>query len=211
MSDSEVVPIPAADQPDANESEKQDWTDEVTAPASREDVSALLGELTRRLGHVEEHLASFHRIEAHRESVIDQLLEENRRLRDGGGRLVLEPVVTDLIRLHDQLEREVRRLGADEPDGELLRSFAGEVLEILDRCGIEVFSAEPGDPLQRNRHRPVGVVACDEKSRDNTVAEVAAAGFRERDTGRVRRPVQAYFHRYSPGSAAGSPDVAQSQ
>jgi molecular chaperone GrpE len=208
---SRVDPIPAADQPDANESEEQAWTDEAPTPARGQDVPGLLGELTRRLGKVEEQLAGFHRIEAHRESIIDQLHEENRRLRDGVGRLVLEPVVTDLIRLHDQLEREVRRLGTDGQDGQLLRSFAHEVLEILDRCGIEVLPAEPGDPLQRGRHRPVGVVACDEESRHNTVAEVVAAGFCERDTGRVRRPVQAYFHQYDPGGAAGSADVAQSQ
>lgn len=180
-------------------------------PVGGQDVPGLLGELTHRLGQVEEQLAGFHRIEAHRESVIDQLHEENRRLRDGVGRLVLEPVVTDLIRLHDQLEREVRRLGADGQDGRLLRSFAHDVLEILDRCGIEVFSAEPGDPFQHGRHRPVGVVACDEESRHNTVAEVAAAGFCERDTGRVRRPVQAYVHQYRPGGAAGSPGQAPSQ
>ena len=211
MNDSGVAPIPAADQPDAKESEEQAWTDEATPPAGDEDVPGLLGELTRRLGKVEEHLAEFHRIAAHRELIIDQLHEENRRLRDGVGRLILEPVVTDLIRLHDQMEREVRRVGADGLDGRLLQSFAHDVLEILDRCGIEAFSADPGDPFQRGRHRPIGVVACDDESRHNTVAEVAAAGFYERDTGRVRRPVQAYFHQYDPGGAAGSPGVAQSQ
>ena len=83
MNDSGVAPIPAADQPDAKESEEQAWTDEATAPAGDEDVPGLLGELTRRLGKVEEHLAEFHRIAAHRELIIDQLHEENRRLRDG--------------------------------------------------------------------------------------------------------------------------------
>jgi hypothetical protein len=34
------------------------------------------------------------------------------------------------------------------------------------------------------------------------VAEVVAAGFTERATGRVRRPLHARFHQYSPGPGA---------
>lgn len=165
--------------------------------AAGEPAGRLAGELAGRLDRVEVQLAEFNRRAAHREAVIDRLHEENQRLRDGFGRIVLEPVVTDLIRLHDQLDREVRRVQADGQDPRLLRSFAEDVAQILDRCGIEIFSAEPGDPFERDRHRPLAVVACDDESRHNTVAEVAAAGFLERYTGRVRRPVQVRVHRYS--------------
>ncbi len=169
------------------------------APAGGEDVPGLLGELSGRLDTVAEHLAEFHRRAAHRESVIDWLHEENQRLNGGIARMVLEPVVADLIRLHDQLAREARRLDDGDGDGELLRSFADDVVQILDRCGIDAFSAACGDPFERGRHRPVGVVACDDESQHNTVAEVVAIGFYERDTDRVRRPVHAHFHQYSPG------------
>ena len=154
------------------------------------------GELARRLDRVEAQLAEFHRRAAHREAVIDRLHEENQRLRGGFGRIVLEPVVTDLIRLYDQLDREVRRLQAGGQDPRLLWSFAADVVQILDRCGIEIFSAEPGDRFARDRHRPLAAVACEEESRHNTVAEVISAGFLERDTGRVRRPVQVRVHQY---------------
>jgi len=154
------------------------------------------GELARRLDRVEAQLAEFHRRAAHREAVIDRLHEENQRLRGGFGRIVLEPVVTDLIRLYDQLDREVRRLQAGGQDPRLLWSFAEDVVQILDRCGIEIFSAEPGDRFARDRHRPLAAVACEEESRHNTVAEVISAGFLERDTGRVRRPVQVRVHQY---------------
>lgn len=170
-----------------------------------------LAELAERLGQVEGHLAEFHRRAAHRESVIDQLHAENQRLRDGLSRMVLDPVVTDLIRLHDQLDREARRLGGDQPDGRLLRSFADDTLEILDRCGMDVFSAEPGDLFERGQHRAVGVVACDDESRHNTVAEVTAVGFRERGTGRVRRTVQAYFHQYPPLAQPDQRNAVQSE
>jgi molecular chaperone GrpE len=160
---------------------------------------AALGELSRRFEDVEKQLGEFHRRSAHRESVIDRLHEENQQLRGGLSRMVLEPVIADLIRLYDQLDREVGRLQADGQDGRLLRSFAEDVLQILDRCGIDVFSAELGDPFKRDRHRALAVVACHDESRHNTVAEVVAAGFTERDTGRIRRPVNALFYQYSPG------------
>jgi molecular chaperone GrpE len=168
-----------------------------------------LGELAARLGRIEQHLAESHRRAAHREAVIDRLHEENQRLRDGVARVLLEPVTADLIRLHDQLTREAKRLGAAGQDGRLLRSFADDVELILDRCAIETFSAEPGDPFQRGRHRAVGVVPCAEESQHNTVAEVVAAGFYERNTSQVRRPLQARFHRFSPEERPDRPDAAQ--
>ena len=117
----------------------------------------------------------------------------------GLSRIVLEPVVADLIRLHDQLDRGGPPAQAgDGQDAQLLWSFADDVAQILDRCGIDIFSAEPGDPFDRDRHRPLAVVACADEARHNTVAEVAAAGFAERDTGRVRRPLQARFYQYTP-------------
>ena len=162
---------------------------------------------------MEEQLAEFHRRSAHRELVIDRLHEENQQLRGGIGKILLEPVVADLIRLDDQLNREVRRLESDGQDPRLLWSFAEDVRQILDRCGIDVFSAEPGDPFDRDRHRPLAVVACQDQTLHNTVAEVVAAGFTERETGRVRRPVQARFYQYTPGPGEPEPDTdaAQSQ
>ncbi len=163
-----------------------------------EDKVTALNELAGRFDKVEDQLAEFHRRSAHRESVIDLLHEENQQLRAGISRAILEPVVADLIRLYDQIDREVRRLKADGQDARLLWSFADDIAQILDRCGFEIYSAEPGDPFDRDRHRPLAVVTCSDESRHNTVAEVAAVGFAERETGRVRRPVQARFYQYTP-------------
>ena len=167
-----------------------------------EESRTAVNDLAGRFDKVEERLAEFHRRSAHRESVIDMLHEENQQLRLGIGRAILEPVVADLIRLYDQIDREARRLKADGQDERLLWSFADDITQILDRCGVEIYSAQPGDPFNRDRHRPLGVVTCMDESQHNTVAEVAAAGFAERETGRVRRPVQARFYQYTP---AGEP------
>ncbi len=176
-------------------------------------ADAALAGLAGRLAKVEEQLAEFHRRAAHRESVIDRLHEENTELRSGLSRIILEPAVADLIRLYDELDRESRRLESNAENWQLMRSFADDVALILDRCGIEVFSAEPGEPFQPDRHRPLAVVPCDDQARHNTVAEVLAAGFAERESGRVRRPVQARFHRYIPtaGAAGQDGDASQSQ
>ena len=176
-------------------------------------ADAALAVLADRLAKVEEQLAEFHRRAAHRELVIDRLHEENTELRSGLSRIILEPVVADLIRLYDQLDRESRRLESNAENWQLMRSFADDVALILDRCGIEVFSAEPGEPFQPDRHRPLAVVACEDQSQHNTVAEVLAAGFTDRQTGRIRRPVQARFHQYSPacGTAGQDGDASQSQ
>lgn len=186
-----VPPVPAeAGQGDAAEEQTADEPGE-SAQETASDPIAAVGD---RLGRVEAQVAEFHRRSAHRETVIDRLHEENQRLRAGADRAVLQPVVADLIRLYDQLDREARRLGAEA--GALLRSFADDVALILDRCGLEVFTADPGEPFQHDRHRPLAVVPCEDESKHNTVAEVIAAGFAERDTGRIRRPLQARFHQF---------------
>jgi molecular chaperone GrpE len=177
-----------------------------------EETRTAVNDLAGRFDKVEEHLAAFHRRSAHRESVIDMLHEENQQLRLGIGKAILEPIVADLIRLYDQIDREVRRLKADGQDKRLLWSFADDITQILDRCGVEIYSAQPGDPFDRDRHRPLGVVTCMDEAQHNTVAEVAAAGFAERETGRVRRPVQALFYQYTPaGEPAHDDGAARSQ
>jgi molecular chaperone GrpE len=163
-----------------------------------EEIRTAVNDVAGCFVKVEEQLAEFHRRSAHREVVIDRLHEENQQLRDGISKAILEPVVTDLIRLYDQVDREVRRLRATGQDERLLWSFADDVAQILDRCGIEIYTAEPGDPFDRDRHRPLAVVDCPDESRHNTVAEVTAAGFAERETGRIRRPVQARFYQFTP-------------
>jgi molecular chaperone GrpE (heat shock protein) len=205
-------PTLAVGQPDAGETESETRIEEAPAPAGDKGVPGLLAELAGRLDEVEKRLGEFHQRAAHREGIIDRLHEENQRLHDGFGRMVLEPVVADLIRLYDQLDREADRLEADGRDGQLMRSFAEDVAEILDRCGFEVFSAEVGDPFERGRHRPVELVACDDESVHNTVAEVVSVGFFDRDADRVRRPVHARFHQYSRTTQADpASDTAQSR
>jgi len=181
-----------------------------SAPLTRQDAAEMCGELAGRLDRVTEQLADFHRRSVHRESVIDHLHAENRQLQSGMNKAILDPVVGDLIRLYDQIDREVRRLKAAGEDERLLWSFADDVVMILDRCGVEAYTAEPGDPFDRDRHRPVGVVTSPDETRNNTVAGMTAVGFADRASGRVRRPLQAQFYQYAPASGTAQGDAAQS-
>jgi molecular chaperone GrpE (heat shock protein) len=161
---------------------------ETAAPDAGPEPGAELG---ARLSAVEAQLSEFNRRAEHREQIIDRLHEENQRLRQGEHRVVLEPVIADLIRLYDQLAREARR----DPDG-ILPSFVAEVADILDRCGIEAFEAEVGESYRTDRHRPLAVVPTALPDQHNTVAEAVAAGFIDRAAGRTRRPAQARFYQY---------------
>jgi molecular chaperone GrpE len=183
-------------------------SDDTPEAQAAEEPTAMLRALAERLAGVEGQLAEFHRRSAHRETIIDQLHEENQQLRTGISKAILDPVVADLIRLHDQIEREARRLTAAGQDGRFLSSFADDIAMLLDRCGIETYSAAAGDPFDRDRHRPLAVVACADESRHNTVAEVVTAGFAERETGRIRRPVQARFFQYTPAREPAPDDGA---
>jgi molecular chaperone GrpE len=164
-----------------------------------------LSGLASGLDRVEKQLAGFNQREARREavigqlnSVIDQLHEENELLKAGLSRMVLEPVITDLIRLHDQLSRDARRQAGDGRDAALAWSFVDDVAQLLERCGIDTFTAEPGDRFDPIRHHALAVAPGADEARDKTVAEVLGAGFIDRDTGHVRRPLQARFHQYLP-------------
>jgi molecular chaperone GrpE len=72
------------------------------------------------------------------------------------------------------------------------------VTQILSRCGMEMFTADPGEPFDPSCHHPLAVVPTTDEAQHKTVAEVLGAGFTDRDTGHVRRPLQARFHQYRP-------------
>jgi molecular chaperone GrpE (heat shock protein) len=169
-------------------------------------------QVLERLKAIEDQLGEHGQRAAHREAVIDRLHAENQELRGGLRRTILEPAVGDLIRLFDALSREARRLQEHDGEpaavsGDLIRSFAGDVELILDRCGLESFAADVGDPYRTGEHHAVSVLPTDDPERDGTVAELVAVGFREREPGRVRRPLQARFYRYRPADErAGKPD-----
>ena len=135
--------------------------------------------------------------------------EENQKLRDEVRGSVFDPITADLIRLYDSLRREVERLaesGADSELAKLMSSYAEDVELILDRCGLEPFTAVPGEVFRLSEHSVVDTVETAEPDRENTIAEVIAIGFRQRVTGQVKRPVRAKFYRIGESSSPSGTD-----
>ncbi|WP_051807386.1 hypothetical protein [Actinoplanes subtropicus] len=166
--------------------------DETPAPAPGDEIG-------ERLERIEAQLADFHRRSAHREAIIDRLHAENQQFRDGVRRVLLEPVVTDLLRLYDSMTREAARLAAAEsPAAPVVASFADEVELAVERCGYQLFPAVVGAAYESGRFAPASTVATDDPELDNTVAEPLSAGLQEIETGKVRRPSRARFYRYEP-------------
>ena len=167
-------------------------------PTGEPAVSEPWREVIDRLRALEAKEEDHHRRASHRESVIDQLHGQNEELLAGMRRGVLEPVVSDLIRLYDGLSRESARLAAlDEGTAKMVASFVADVELILDRCGLDPVGAEPGDAFTAGEHSALSVRLTDDPAKDNTVAEVVRLGFRDRESGRIRRPVQAHYFRYT--------------
>lgn len=163
------------------------------------------GSVDQRLDRIEVQLGEFHRRSAHREAIIDRLHEENRQFRDGLRKVILEPVVTDLLRLYDSMTREATRLSVADPKaGKFLTSYADEVELAVERCGYELFPAVTGEAYRSGRHTPGGTVPTADRALDNTVAEPIAPGLLEIGTGKVRRPARARFFSYSDADPAES-------
>ncbi|WP_254716393.1 nucleotide exchange factor GrpE [Actinomadura sp. WMMB 499] len=163
------------------------------------DDAAFRAELRDALAGLTARLDREHERAAHRESVIDRLHEENQRLRRGELAAMLEPVRTALYRVHDQ----ARRLAAADESGaaNLLDALADDVADALARLGVERFRAEPGQPYDPSRHRPVAVAAVTEPGRDGTVVEARSDGFEE--GGRVLRKAAVSVGRHEPGGTDG--------
>src|SRR5690349_3344790 len=160
--------------------------------------SAELSHISDQLNDLVAQGAEYHRRSVHRESVIDRLHEENQKLRDEVRASVFDPITADLMRLYDSFRRDADRLtesGADPGLVKLMESYADDVALILDRCGLEPFSAAAGEPFRRGDHIVAGTVEAPDPAQRDRIAEVIAVGFRDRATGQIKRPLRARFYR----------------
>jgi len=85
--------------------------------------------------------------------------DQNQLLRQGLRRSILEPVVVDLIRLYDGLSRQAGRPGSG---GAVFASFADDVVLALERCGVDPFTAEPGDAYTVSLDVAASFAECDD-------------------------------------------------
>ena len=73
-------------------------------------------------------------------------------------------------------------------------SLREELLEALERAGVEAGEVPPGEPFEPKRHRAAGRVPTSAPERENLVAETERPGFVDRGR-RLRPPSVLVYHR----------------
>lgn len=163
-------------------------------------MKSALRELAEAVQGLNDRLRDEHERAAHRETVIDRLHDENLSLRSGESARMLDPVVRDLIRLYDELERTAQAwvLRTEITPSEAADAFASLAIEtelILSRQGVDRFAAKTGDAFARAEQRAVAAVPADDRTLDGDIARVLRSGFRSGE--RVVRPAEVQVYRYS--------------
>jgi molecular chaperone GrpE (heat shock protein) len=154
-------------------------------------IDATLAEVSERLGAEADRAAA-------RERVIDRQYADIERLRAVERAGVMRPMITDLCRLRNNL----RLQAATVPDtitkqqvAVLLGSFAGDVEDTLDRCGVAVMECGPGGRFVAGQHQLSRFVDDAVDGLDGTIAEVVHDGYVEIQSGRVIAPARVTVHR----------------
>ncbi|MEI9975280.1 MAG: nucleotide exchange factor GrpE [Ignavibacteriota bacterium] len=138
---------------------------------------------SQELSELARAMEESNRISAERERVIDKLYEDNQRLRAGELQQALMPVLRDLMRLYDDLNKTATAYsGRTSIDpGEVLREweyYRDSILDILYRQGVEPCATTEGSSFDPREHRACGTVSTNEHHRDRTIARVIRVGFR---------------------------------
>jgi molecular chaperone GrpE (heat shock protein) len=160
---------------------------------------------SRELTELVRAMEESNRISAERERVIDRLYEENQRLRAGELQQALMPVLRDLMRLFDDLQKTVTAYsgGASLDPGQALREweyYRDSALDILFRQGVEPCAVNEGTSFDPREHRACGTVTTSEQSQDRTIARVIRAGFRSE--ARIIRTADVEVYRAGTGTEA---------
>jgi hypothetical protein len=136
-------------------------------------------------------LAELLRLRARDVDLADRLYAENTRLRTGEFAAAVAPLLTGLLRLHDQMAS----LANGDP-----ASVAGmlriQLLQILDTAaGLTPFEPRPGERFDASRHAGAGRTVTTDPTAEGTVARTLKPGF-ERADGSVVRVAQVEVHRF---------------
>jgi hypothetical protein len=203
-----TAPTQSAPAEDATPPTQPALTEQAPAEPSRLDDDAAAGSLPVRelagiltalsaLGGRVDDLASaaeeLSRLRSRDTDLIARLHEDVTRLRTGEIAIALNPVVTGMIKLHDQMVS----LGAlDEPTSPvgMLRTQLLQIMELT--CAVKPFTPAPGERFDASRHTGTRRIPTTDASADGTIASTIKAGFARAD-GSVVRVAEVEVHRLS--------------
>jgi molecular chaperone GrpE len=179
-----------------------------SAPAPDGETAALLREVVERLGRLDGKFDGKVRNDAAREAVVDRLHRELQEYRADLLLNVLRPVLSDLIQLYDDIDKMLAACG--EPVGEreqrLSEHLSGcrqEILDVLQRQGVEPFTVE-GDDFNPRRQRSPRTTPAPHPDLEGKVDRRLRPGFARGET--VLRPeiVVAFVRARAPGTKGDS-------
>jgi molecular chaperone GrpE (heat shock protein) len=168
----------------------------------KQDGAPLLDRFADEVAGLRAEFAAKIRYDEVKERQIAAMHEELQDFRAGLHLRLLQPVLTDLIAMHDDLI-EMMRPGTAPPE---LESFKESVLETLSRNGVSRYDVD-SDEVDRARQRVISVVPTSDETLDRHVQKRLRVGF-EYDTGKVLRPEWVAAYRYTPNTEES--DVATS-
>lgn len=168
--------MPGAEQSPAPELEVVDER----ADAEGEDLLAVV---VSRIAGIESRLAETTRLGGRSADHIDQLLADNRRLRQGELSEAMAPLLRDLIGLIDDLDRMSATAADAGDDLELVRD---KLIEVLARNGVERYLPAVGDSFDSTRHSVAGTAPTGDETVNRTIAETQRAGYAREDGTPVR-------------------------
>ncbi len=170
---------------------------EERAPAGPLPVSELAGilpalsALGERMDDIASSTAELSRLRSRDTDLIARLHEDVTTLRSGEIATAMNPVVTGMIKLHDQMVS----LGAlDEPASPvgMLRTQLLQIMELT--CAVTPFTPAPGERFDASRHTGARRIPTTDASEDGTIASTIKAGFARAD-GSVVRVAEVEVHR----------------
>lgn len=183
-----------------------------SSPSYDQHFSTLAKGLRAHHEETEEQLAQVHlhnsKVENILDGVRDYLSAKNKmtdRLQEGYDFQIIKNFSRQIIRCIHQLDAMI----ANDPDGSSAKSITAlhnDLLDLLDRNGIERFSPEPGTPFSTLRKVAEVLpqkVKTDDKKLSGKVAEVEQPGYRyifNDNQHRIIQPAQVKIYEIDKGS-----------
>jgi hypothetical protein len=172
-----------ADEPSAREA----------AAAELLEVLAGLTALGARVDDVARAAAELSRLRSRDTDLIARLHDDVTRLRTGEIAAALNPVVTGMIKLHDQMVS----LGALNDPASPVGMLHTQLLQILElTCAVRPFTPSAGERFDASHHTGIRRIPTTQASADGTIASTVKAGFVRAD-GSVVRVAEVEVHRLS--------------
>lgn len=160
------------------------------------------------------------------EATLKRISDELDRHRSGLYRKIVEPLINEIIDVHQDMSITVASYRRKADEGDLddtaarvrrdLDEFRLMLGDILRNWNVEVWRPEPGEPLEPLRCRAVRAVPTDDENGHRTVAESLTCGYAFE--GKILRPAQVVAFTYKPkpdeplpADAATEPPVAAAE